>query len=93
MISDFLNLSDSQLAFQYLRHNMVWEEEKKVESFYLLRRGTLSSKETEEYFLWFSNGVLKLERTIPNDSEVILKLISAVLLRDLSNSSLTLTSN
>jgi hypothetical protein len=50
---------------------MVWEEEKKVESLYLLRPGTLSSKETEQYFLWFSNGVLKLERTIPKDKRDI----------------------
>ena len=41
------------------------------QTLYLLRPGTLSSKETEQYFLWFSNGVLKLERTIPEDKRDI----------------------
>jgi hypothetical protein len=68
-ISDFLYLTDIQIAFQYLRHNMVWENSNNVESLYLFRPGTISSKEMEEYFLWFSNGVLKLERKFSDEKD------------------------
>ena len=34
-ISDFLTFTDAQLAAQYLRHNMGWEERNHVESLYL----------------------------------------------------------
>lgn len=59
-LSDFLTLTDLQLATQYLRHNMVWEEMHHVESLYLLRSGTLND-ETLQYFRWFANGELRLE--------------------------------
>jgi hypothetical protein len=61
-LSDFLALTDVQLATQYLRHNMEWEELNNVESLYVLRSGTLPS-ELEQYFLWFANGTLRLTRT------------------------------
>jgi hypothetical protein len=35
---------------------------------YLFRPGTIS-KEIEEYFLWFSNGVLKLERKFSDEKD------------------------
>ena len=42
---------------------MGWEERNHIESLYLFRSGTLN-QETEIYFLWFANGVLKLQRII-----------------------------
>ena len=40
------------------------ENESHIESLYLFRSGTLPQEETEQYFFWFSNGLLKLERVI-----------------------------
>lgn len=68
-ISDFVSLTDFQLAMQYIRHNMGWENESHVESLYLLRAGTLSHKETEQYLFSFANGLLKLERTFSDKND------------------------
>jgi hypothetical protein len=59
-ISDFLSFTDSQLATQYLRHNMGFEQRQKISSLYLFRKNTIEELK-ENYFLWFANGVLKME--------------------------------
>lgn len=59
-LSDFLFFTDKEIATQYLRHNMNWEEEKNVHSLYIFRLGTLE-KLLEEYILWFANTVISLE--------------------------------
>jgi hypothetical protein len=59
-LSDFLFISDIDMASQYLRHNMCWEEKHNVQSLYLFREGTLDEK-LEEYFLWFANTVIYME--------------------------------
>lgn len=69
-ISDFLTFTDFHLATQYLRHNMGFEQRKKIESLYLFRAGTMP-KEKEEYFLWFANGVLKMNRKTDNSTSYI----------------------
>lgn len=65
-LSEFLFFSDMELATQYLRHNMVWEEEHNVNSLYIVRLNTLE-KSLEEYILWFANVViyLKTENQMP----------------------------
>jgi len=60
-ISDFLKFTDFELAAQYLRHNMGYEQRHNVDSLYLFRSGTMP-KEQEEYFQWFTNGLAKLTR-------------------------------
>jgi hypothetical protein len=69
-ISDFLSLTDFQLGTQYVRHNMGSEDERKIESLYLFRTGTLPQAQTEQYFFWFSNGLLRLERVLPEANVV-----------------------
>lgn len=64
-ISDFLTFTDFQLATQYLRHNMGYEQRKNLESLYLFRQNTME-KEKEEYFLWFANGVMRMTRESQN---------------------------
>ena len=59
-ISDFLTFTDFQIATQYLRHNMGFEQRREIQSLYLFRSGTME-KEKEEYFLWFANGVLQMK--------------------------------
>jgi hypothetical protein len=58
-LSDFLFFSDEEIASQYLRHNMSWEEKNNVRSLYIFRKGTLKS-ELEQYILWFANTVITL---------------------------------
>jgi len=60
-ISDFLKFTDFELAAQYLRHNMGYEQRHNVDSLYLFRSGTMP-KEQEQYFQWFANGLAKLTR-------------------------------
>jgi len=71
-ISDFLTFTDLQLASQYLRHNMGFEQRQKIESLYLFRKGTIP-KDKEQYFLWFANGTLELTRTEPSNGVVNVK--------------------
>ncbi|WP_406670712.1 hypothetical protein V7O67_02315 [Methanolobus sp. ZRKC4] len=59
-LSDFLCFTDREIAIQYLRHNMYWEEKHNISSLYILRLGTLD-KLYEEYLLWFANVVIYLE--------------------------------
>lgn len=59
-LSDFLFFTDIEIASQYLRHNMVWEEKNNVESLYIFRVGTIE-KHLEEYIFWFANTVINLE--------------------------------
>jgi hypothetical protein len=59
-LSDFVFLTDKEIAVQYLRHNMVWEEENNVESLYVLRPGVVK-KELEEQIMWFSNTTFYLK--------------------------------
>jgi hypothetical protein len=65
-LSEFLFFSDLELATQYLRHNMVWEEKNNVNSLYIVRLNTLE-KSLEEYILWFADAViyLKTENQMP----------------------------
>lgn len=65
-LSEFLFFSDKELAIQYLRHNMFWEEEHNIHSLYIFRLGTIE-KFLEEYVLWFANIVicLKTEKNKP----------------------------
>ncbi len=65
-LSEFLFFSDLELATQYLRHNMVWEEKNNVNSLYIVRLNTLE-KSLEEYILWFADVViyLKTENQMP----------------------------
>jgi hypothetical protein len=46
------------------------EDERKIESLYLFRTGTLPQAQTEQYFFWFSNGLLRLERVLPEANVV-----------------------
>ncbi len=70
-ISDFLRFTDFQIATQYLRHNMGFEQRKKIESLYLFRMGTMD-KIKEEYVLWFSNGLLQMKQeTDPKDRKIL----------------------
>ncbi len=59
-LSDFLCFTDREIAIQYLRHNMYWEEKHNISSLYILRLGTID-KLYEEYLLWFANVVIYLE--------------------------------
>ena len=70
-ISDFLKFTDFQIATQYLRHNMGFEQRNGVESLYLFRMGTMD-KIKEEYFLWFSNGLLRLKQETDSKNDEIL---------------------
>ena len=65
-LSEFLFFSDKELAIQYLRHNMYWEEKHNIHSLYIFRLGTIE-KFLEEYVLWFANTVicLKTEKKKP----------------------------
>jgi hypothetical protein len=65
-ISEFLFFSDIELATQLLRNNIIWEEEKNINSLYIVRLNTLE-KSLEEYILWFANVViyLKTENQMP----------------------------
>lgn len=65
-LSEFLLFSDMELAIQYLRHNMVWEEKNNVNSLYIVRLNTLE-KSLEEYILWFADVVIyfKTENQMP----------------------------
>ena len=65
-ISEFLFFSDIELATQFLRNNIVWEEEQNINSLYIVRLNTLE-KSLEEYILWFANVViyLKTENQMP----------------------------
>jgi hypothetical protein len=65
-LSDFLKFTDVILATQYLRHNMVWEEQSSIESLYLFRSGTID-EDLKEYFVWFANGVLQIKRSQANN--------------------------
>ena len=65
-ISDFLTFTDFQIATQYLRHNMGFEQRREIQSLYLFRSGTMQ-KEKEEYFLWFANGVLQMKSKTTED--------------------------
>ena len=56
-LSEFLFFSDLELATQCLRHNMVLEEKKNINSLYIVRLNTLE-KSLEEYILWFANVVI-----------------------------------
>lgn len=58
-LSDFLYFSDTEIAAQYLRHNMDWEEKNNVRSLYIFRTQTLKP-DLEQYILWFSNAVITL---------------------------------
>ncbi|MDF0590981.1 hypothetical protein [Candidatus Methanocrinis natronophilus] len=58
-LSDFLYFSDEEIAAQYLRHNMFWEEKNHINSLYIFRTGTLK-QELEGYILWFANSVITL---------------------------------
>jgi hypothetical protein len=69
-ISDFLTFTDFKIATQYLRHNMGFEQRRKIESLYLLRSGTME-KEKEQYFLWFANGTLRMDAKNENGKEII----------------------
>ena len=60
-ISDFLSFTDYELATQYLRHNMGFEQRENIDSLYLFRTGTMKP-EKEEYFLWFANGIITIKR-------------------------------
>jgi hypothetical protein len=60
-LSDFLCFTDEQIAIQYLRHNMYWEEEKNVSSIYLFRQNTVQNKFLEEYIIWFAKAVFYFE--------------------------------
>ena len=66
-LSDFLTFTDQQLAAQYLRHNMGWEQRNDIESLYLFRSGTIDEK-LGEYFLWLANGALNIQR-IQSDND------------------------
>lgn len=59
-LSEFLFFSDLELATQCLRHNMVLEEKKNINSLYIVRLNTLE-KSLEEYILWFANTVIYLK--------------------------------
>jgi CBS domain-containing protein len=65
-LSDLLVFTDLKLGTQYLRQNMNWEFGHKVESLYMFRAGVLP-EETEEYFLWFFHGTLKMKRVMSED--------------------------
>ena len=58
--SDFLYLTDRDIAIQYMRHNVVWEEDHGLEAIYVLKRGTIE-KEHEEHLIWFSNTTIQME--------------------------------
>lgn len=59
-LSDFIFFTDKEIAIQYLRHNMVWEEENNVESLYVLKPGVVK-KELEEQVIWLSNTTFYLK--------------------------------
>lgn len=61
-ISDYFKFTDFQLATQYLRHNMVDGECAHIQSLNTFRTGVIDEKD-EKYFLWFSNGTIKM--TLP----------------------------
>jgi hypothetical protein len=69
-ISDFLTFTDFEIATQYLRHNMGFEQRRKIKSLYLLRSGTME-KEKEQYFLWFANGILQMKAVSEHEKELI----------------------
>jgi hypothetical protein len=75
-LSDFLFFTDKEIATQYLRHNMIWEEKSNVYSLYIFRLGTLEEL-LEQYVLWFANTVISLET---EDKKPVMKIRG--LLRD-----------
>ncbi len=72
-ISDFLAFTDYELATQYMRHNMGFEQRENIDSLYLFRTGTMKP-EKEEYFLWFANGIITIKRKILEKSEPVLSV-------------------
>jgi len=60
-LSDFMCFTDEQIAIQYIRHNMWWEEANKISSVYIHRLNTIQNKFFDEYIIWFANSVFYLE--------------------------------
>lgn len=64
-ISDFLIYSDPQLALQFIKHNMVWEDEMKISSLYLYVPGVPRSGENnlvdEGFLRWNSYCVIEFK--------------------------------
>jgi hypothetical protein len=76
-ISDFLVYSDPQLALQFIKHNMVWEDETKISSLYVYIPGVPKSAENnpvDEVFLrWNSYCVVEFKHEDPKLDTMILE--------------------
>lgn len=59
--SDFLLFADAELIITYLRHNVVWEETKQVQSIYILWPEALEKPMSDRYLTWFSNTPIWLK--------------------------------
>jgi hypothetical protein len=61
-ISDFLLYSDPQLAMQFIKHNMVWEDQNKANSLYLYIPNVPRSNPVDDEFLrWNAYCVIEFK--------------------------------
>lgn len=69
-ISDFLVYSDPQLALQFIKHNMVWEDEMKISSLYLYIPGVPKAEGKnpvdEDFLRWNSYCVVEFKHQKPD---------------------------
>jgi hypothetical protein len=76
-ISDFLVYSDPQLALQFIKHNMVWEDETKISSLYVYIPGVPQSGENnpvdEGFLRWNSYCVVEFKHEEPRSDSMILE--------------------
>jgi len=74
-ISDFLIYSDPQLAVQFIKHNMVWENQVGVSSLYLYTPGVPHSSDEnvvdESFLRWNSNCVIEFKRVGKDDTMIL----------------------
>jgi hypothetical protein len=79
-ISDFLIYSDPQLAVQFIKHNMVWEDQMKVSSLYVYIPGVPQPREenpVDEGFLrWNSYCVVEFKHLKQGKDAMILEGLS-----------------
>jgi hypothetical protein len=79
-ISDFFYLTDREISVNFFRNNAVWEEQNKVNSMYLLKRGIIDSF-NENQIIWFLNTKIELsfEEKPENSDRPKFKIITRML--------------
>lgn len=80
-ISDFLCFADPQLAAQFLKHNLVWEDLNNVTSLYIYSRGVpgtgFAAQADQRFMEWNSNSEIELTYDVYNQPWMVVSGVFA----------------